>query len=399
MRIPVTKPYIGEEEGKVVLDVLKSGWLVQGPMVAKFENMICQYTGAQFAKATTSCTTALHLALVALGIGPGDEVIVPSFTYVASANAVEYTGAKPVFVDIDLDTFNIATEKVEEYLEWTRNDARVKAIMPVHRFGLCADMDAVMKLAKKQHLLVIEDAACALGSLFNARHAGTFGEVGCYSFHPRKLITTGEGGMLVTNIEDINAKLNSLRDHGTSLSDFARHEAGAVLLPDFNILGYNYRMTDMQGAIGVEQLKKIQYIIDQRARIAKMYDAAFSNIPDLATPIVPSGYKHTYQSYVVTLVGPKPEKMDLNKLEKLHEARNMVMLKLSEKGIAARQGTSAVHSLGYYSRKYGYKKHDFPMSLQADYLTISLPIYPQMTEDEQAYVIETMLKVMKTIPL
>jgi len=295
MRIPVTKPYIGEEEGKVVLDVLKSGWLVQGPMVAKFENMICQYTGARFAKATTSCTTALHLALVALGIGPGDEVIVPSFTYIASANAVEYTGAKPVFVDIDLDTFNIATEKVEEYLERTKNEARVKAIMPVHLFGLCADMDAVMKLAKKQHLLVIEDAACALGSLFNARHAGTFGEVGCYSFHPRKLITTGEGGMLVTNIEDINAKLSSLRDHGTSLSDFARHEAGAVLLPAFNILGYNYRMTDMQGAIGVEQLKKIQYIIDQRARIAKMYDVAFNNMPDLATPIVPSGYKHTYQ--------------------------------------------------------------------------------------------------------
>jgi dTDP-4-amino-4,6-dideoxygalactose transaminase len=389
MRVPITKPYFGDEEKKAVNDVLESGWLVQGPKVAEFERMICQYTGAKFAKASTSCTTALHLALIALGIGPGDEVLVPSFTFIASANAIEYTGAKPVFVDIDFKTFNIEPENMGKYLERVqRQGSKVKGVMPIHLFGLCADMDAVMKLAKQYNLLVIEDAACALGSLFNSKHAGTFGDAGCFSFHPRKPITTGEGGMLTTNNPEVAFTVQSLRDHGAAVSDLARHEKGGFILPAFDVRGYNYRMTDIQGAIGIEQMKKFPRILDKRIEKAKRYDAELKDIEWLQTPYVPKGYKHTYQSYVTLVWNPKFKRLTLDAIQDLNQFRNKVMAILEDKGIATRQGTHAVHTLNYYKRKYNIKDGDYLNSLAADKLSMTLPLYPQMTDEEQQYVIE-----------
>jgi perosamine synthetase len=398
MKIPIAKPYIGEEEKQATADVLESGWLVQGRKVAEFEKEICRYSGAKYAKAASSCTTALHLALISLGIGPGDEVLVPSFTFVASANAIEYTGAKPVFTDIDLNSFNMDVGKVEKLLgRKTDRRANVRAIMPVHLFGLCADMSAIMELAKRYDILVIEDAACALGSFCNSHHAGTFGNAGCFSFHPRKLITTGEGGMLVTNSLEISASVSSLRDHGAAISDLERHEKDGFLLPAFDRIGYNYRLTDIQAAIGVEQMRKLQWIIDRRVEKAAKYDKALEDLECLHIPHMPNGYKHSYQSYVVALSDPEHVVIDSSKLEKFHNARDTIMAKLAEKGIATRQGTSAVHRLGYYRKKYGLKDDDFPNSLQAECLSIALPLYPQMTDEEQDYVIRNLRQVVKEL--
>ncbi len=393
MKIPITKPYIGEEEKKAACDVLESGWLVNGPKVAEFEKMVCQYSGAKFAKATTSCTTALHLALVALGVGIGDEVLVPSFTYVASANAIEYTGAKPVFVDIDLETFNIASQKIEEKLERAkRQGSSVKAVMPVHLFGLVADMDAIMKIAEQYNLFVIEDAACALGSLYNSKHAGTFGNAGCFSFHPRKPITTGEGGMLTSNDLEVASKVQSLRDHGAAVSDLARHGKGGFLLPAFDVRGYNYRMTDIQGAIGVEQMKKFPWIINKRVEKAKRYDEELKDVEWLQIPHVPQGCKHTYQSYV-TIIKKPGKKLTVDVISELNQFRNKIMAELEEKGITTRQGTHAVHTLSYYQKRYGLKDNDYLNSLAADRLSMTLPLYPQMTDEEQEYVIKQIRKL------
>lgn len=390
MKVPITKPYFGDEEKKAVNDVLESGWLVQGPRVIEFERMVCQYTGARFAKATTSCTTALHLALVALGVGPGDEILLPSFTHIASANTILYTGATPVFIDIDLRTFNIDSKKVEEYLEQARKGgSRVKGIMPVHLFGLVADMIPIMEMAKEYNLCIIEDAACALGSTYDSAHAGTFGDAGCFSFHPRKPITTGEGGMLTTNNPEIATKVQSLRDHGAAVSDLARHEEkGGYLLPAFNVLGYNYRMTDIQGAIGVQQMKKFPWIVERRIEKAKRYHEELKDVEWLQTPYVPEGYKHTYQSYVTLVQSPKYKELTPDIIEELSQFRNRIMANLEEKGIATRQGTHAVHTLNYYKKKYGIKDSDYLNSLAADRLSITLPLYPQMTDEEQEYVIE-----------
>jgi len=386
MKVPITKPYLGNEESKAVAQVLKSGWLVQGTKVAEFEKMIVEFTKAKFARASTSCTTSLHLALVALGIGHGDEVLLPSFTFIASANAIEYTGAKPVFIDIDLNTFNIDTKKVEEYLEQAKKrGVKVKGIMPVHLFGFMADMTPIMELAKEYNLCVVEDAACALGSLYKSKHAGTFGDAGSFSFHPRKIITTGEGGMLTTNNHEMAIKVQSLREHGVTKSGIDREKNGGYLLSTYKVLGYNYRMADIQGAIGVEQMKKLPWILEKRASRAKIYNEELKGLGWLKTPYAPDGYKHTYQSYVTLIILGSTIK------------RNRLMARLEEKGIATRQGTHAVHTLGYYKKKYGLKDEDYPNSLIADRLSMTLPLYPQMTDDEQGYVIDNLLKLGKRL--
>ena len=400
MKIPIAKPYIGEEEKRATAAVLESGWLVQGAKVAEFETMVCKFTGVKFAKASSSCTTALHLALVSLGIGPGDEVLVPSFTFVASANAIEYTGAKPVFIDIDPKSFNIDVDGLEKYLSRKKNQgARVTAIMPVHLFGLCADVSGIMELAKRYDLLVIEDAACALGSYCGPHHAGTMGDAGCFSFHPRKLITTGEGGMVVTNSPDISSFVSSLRDHGASVSDLERHKKNSSVLPEYDRIGYNYRLTNIQAAIGIEQMKKLQWIIDRRAEKAARYNEGLGDIEWLQIPHVPEGYRHSYQSYVVIVRDQENDLMSLHKIDILRNIRDAIMAKLAERGIATRQGTSAVHRLGYYRNKYGLKDNDFPVSLQAEQLTIALPLYPQMTDEEQDYVIENLHQAVGEISL
>ena len=215
MKIPITKALFDDREREMILKPLESGWLVQGPFVAEFERLFAQFSGARFAKAVTNCTTALHLALEALGIKKGDRVVVPSFTYIASANAVEYTGAELVFCDIDLRTFNIDPGHLSALLKKDKKRS-IKAVMPVNLFGLCADLPVIMDLAGKYGLKVVEDSACGLGSYIGSKHSGTFGDIGCFSFHPRKAITTGEGGMAVTDNEALINKIASLRDHGAS---------------------------------------------------------------------------------------------------------------------------------------------------------------------------------------
>ncbi|MCL5774010.1 MAG: DegT/DnrJ/EryC1/StrS family aminotransferase [Firmicutes bacterium] len=370
-KIPITKPFLGEEEVAAFAKAIKSGWVSQGPMVQKFEEAFCTLSGVEFAVASTSCTTALHLALIAAGVKSGDEVIVPAFTFIASANVVEYTGAKPVFVDIDISTFNIDASKIEEKI--TKN---TRAIMPVHLFGLCADMDPVMEIAEKHRLAVIEDAACAAGSLYNGKWAGTFGDAGAFSFHPRKIITTGEGGMITTNDKGIAEKCRELRSHGGKASDLERHNKGDFALPEHDELGYNYRMTDIQAAMGLEQLKKLDYIITKRRNIAAIYDEHFYGINELAFPAAGKKYFHTYQSYVLRIIEKSP--ID----------RDSLALKLQESGISTRQGTHSVPHLGYYRKKYGYTEKDFPLSFKADKTSLTIPLFPSMSEESLLFVIK-----------
>jgi dTDP-4-amino-4,6-dideoxygalactose transaminase len=358
---------------------LESGWVVQGPFTQQFEEKFAAFTGSHYAIATSSCTTALHIAVAMLGLQPGDEVIVPAFTWVSTANVVEYMGAKPVFCDIDLHTFNIDPQHLAVLIT-----PRTVGIIPVHLFGLCADMQAVLDIARQHHLWVVEDAACALGAWYHGSHAGTLGEVGCFSFHPRKSVTTGEGGMITTARDDLGRLARALRDHGASRSDLTRHEGkAAFLLAEYNHLGFNYRMTDIQAALGCVQMDRAKWILAERARRALRYDDMLTEIEWLETPRAPEGYIHGYQAYVCLF---RPAEPTVNNVEQLHQRRNKLMMRLEAKGIATRQGTHAPVILGYYAEKYGLHPAQFPRAYLADRLSLTLPLYVQMTEAEQAEV-------------
>lgn len=394
MNIPITKTIFGDEEKEAIVKPLETGWVVQGPNVAKFQNMFADFTGSKYAHAASNCTTALHLGLEAMGITKGDKVIVPSFTYVASANAVEYTGAEVVFCDIDLKTFNIDETKLEEII---KKDSSIKGIMPVNLFGLCANMPYIMELAKKYNLKVIEDSACGFDGWIGDKHSGTFGDCGCFSFHPRKSICTGEGGMLITDDEDIANKVSQLKDHGASKSDLQRHkEKGGSLLPDFTMRGYNYRMTDMQGALGVCQMDRKEYIMNGRREVASKYDEVLKDISQLVSPYIPENYKHGYQSYVCIFTdGEDISNLTKEQIDRINIKRNIFMEKLEEMTIATRQGTHAVHTLGYYKNKNNFKDEDFLMSYAADRLSIALPLYAGMTNEEFDYVISNIKEALK----
>ncbi|ABV66932.1 DegT/DnrJ/EryC1/StrS aminotransferase [Aliarcobacter butzleri RM4018] len=394
LNIPITKTIFGDEEKEAIVKPLETGWVVQGPNVAKFQTMFADFTGSKYAHASSNCTTALHLGLEAMGITKGDKVIVPSFTYVASANAVEYTGAEVVFCDIDLKTFNIDETKLEEMI---KKDSSIKGIMPVNLFGLCANMPYIMELAKKYNLKVIEDSACGFDGWIGDKHSGTFGDCGCFSFHPRKSICTGEGGMLITDDENIASKVSQLKDHGASKSDLQRHkEKGGSLLPDFTMRGYNYRMTDMQGALGVCQMNKKDYIMNGRREVANKYDIALKEIAQLITPYIPENYRHGYQSYVCIFTdGEDISNLTKEQIDRINIKRNIFMEKLEEMTIATRQGTHAVHTLGYYKNKNNFKDEDFLMSYAADRLSIALPLYAGMTNEEFDYVISNIKEALK----
>lgn len=394
MNIPITKTIFGDEEKEAIVKPLETGWVVQGPNVAKFQNMFADFTGSKYAHAASNCTTALHLGLEAMDITKGDKVIVPSFTYVASANAVEYTGAEVVFCDIDLKTFNIDETKLEEII---KKDSSIKAIMPVNLFGLCANMPYIMELAKKYNLKVIEDSACGFDGWIGDKHSGTFGDCGCFSFHPRKSICTGEGGMLITDDEDIANKVSQLKDHGASKSDLQRHkEKGGSLLPDFTMRGYNYRMTDMQGALGVCQMDRKEYIMNGRREVASKYDEVLKDISQLVSPYIPENYKHGYQSYVCIFTdGEDISNLTKEQIDRINIKRNIFMEKLEEMTIATRQGTHAVHTLAYYKNKNNFKDEDFLMSYAADRLSIALPLYAGMTNEEFDYVISNIKEALK----
>ena len=383
MRIPITKTVFDEMDMKLIQEPLKSGWVVQGPFVKQFEDAFASFTGSAYAVATSSCTTALHLSLCALGIGPGDEVIVPAFTWIATANVVEYIGARPVFCDIDLRTFDLDVGQLAERL-----NPRTKAIIPVHLFGLPAEMDALLGLARKYQFHIIEDAACGFGARSHGQHVGTFGDFGCFSFHPRKAITTGEGGMILTQDAKLAELCRSLRDHGASKSDLARHHGkAAFLLSEFNQLGFNYRMTDIQGALGVGQMRKANWIQERRYARAGRYEQLLREFTWLQRPAVPEGIQHGYQSYVCLFT---PENPTLANLDHLHDLRNSLMMRLEESGVSTRQGTHAVTNLGYYEKKYRIKCTDYSNALLADRLSITMPLYAQMSDEEQDFVIESL---------
>lgn len=381
--IPITKPFFTGEESSQMQQVLDSGWVTQGPMVARFEQAFRDFSKSAHALAVTSCTTALHLALKALGIQEGDEVIVPSFTFTASANVVEHCGARPVFADIDLATFNIDPRGIEALIT-----PRTKALMPVHLFGLAADMDPILALAEKYALSVVEDAACGFDAWYKNRHVGTFGDVGCFSFHPRKAITTGEGGMVITENEKLAERIRSLRDHGAMTSDLQRHLGNRpYVMPEIVEPGYNYRMTDIQAALGVSQMNNAKEIQHRRRDVAGRYDDALRGNPWLVTPVCPQGYIHGCQSYVCLFA---PERITLQNVEKIHAGRNAFMDHLQARGIATRPGTQAVHILEYYRKTYGIQPEDLPNSLMAYMCSVTLPLYAHMSDDEFGYVMNTL---------
>lgn len=379
MSIPITKPFIGPEERAAVQRPLETGWLVQGPYVKEFEDKFGTFVGAKHSIATTSCTTALHLCVAALGLHPGDEVIVPAFTWVATPNVVEYMGARPVFVDIDLATFNLDVAQLEAAIT-----PRTVGIIPVHLFGLAAPMDPILEIAHRHGLWTIEDAACGFGARYQGEHVGSFGDLAAFSFHPRKSITTGEGGMITTSGDDLAATVRSLRDHGASLTDLQRHtQSASYLLADYDLLGYNFRMTDLQGAIGSVQMDRAEWILAERRRCAAAYDELLRGVDWLARPITPPDSVHAYQSYVCLF---QPEAPNLGSSERLHARRNRLMAALEADGVATRPGTHAAFMQGYYATKYSIPPSDLPGAFLADRLSISLPMYAAMTDDELRYV-------------
>lgn len=384
LNVPIARTSLTEEEIQSVIEPLRSGWLVQGPKVRAFEEKWSAFTGSAHSAATTSCTTALHLSLAALGFGPGDEAIVPAFTWIATANVIEHLGGKTVFCDIDLNTFNLDVKDAA-----ARITPRTKVILPVHLFGLSADMDPVMELARANGLYVVEDAACGFGSRYNGQHVGTFGDAGCFSFHPRKAITTGEGGMATTNNVDLDTRIRRLRDHGAAMSDLQRHHGPRpYLLADHPDAGYNQRMTDIQGALGCAQMDRAESIIAERRRLATVYDDAFANLSWLRTPTVSKGYEHGYQSYACLF---QPEEVTEESLTRINAQRNTWMDDLQRMGVSTRPATHAVHMLSYYRDTYQLRPEDFPMARAANDCSISLPLFHGMTEAEQAYVIENVL--------
>lgn len=385
MSVPIARTDLTDAEIHSVLGPLRSGWLVQGPKVAEFERKWSLFTRAHHSLAVTSCTTGLHLAAVALGLGPGDEVIVPALTWIATANIVEHQQATTVFCDIDPVTFNLDVGHLESLIT-----ERTKGIVPVHLFGLSADMDAVNALARKHGLWVIEDAACGFGSTYRGRHVGTLGDAASFSFHPRKAITTGEGGMVTTDNAELADRIRMLRDHGAAMSDLQRHLGPRpYLLADHPLAGYNQRMTDMQGALGSAQMDRAKEIVAERKRLAARYDEAFAGLDWLRTPTVPEGYGHGYQSYPCMFM---PDQVEAGCVDEVGQRRNVWMESLQENRISTRPATHAVHMLAYYRDKYGIAPGDFPMARAANDCSVSLPLFHGMTADEQDYVIEIVLR-------
>jgi perosamine synthetase len=376
----LTAPAFDEAEVAMLRDCLDSGWVTQGPLTERFERLVAERHQARFAFATTSCTAALHLAMMALDIGPGDEVIVPAFTWVTTAHAAEYVGARPVFVDIATDTYNIDPARIEAAIT-----PRTRAIVAVHLFGLAAPMAEILDVAQRHGLAVIEDAACAIGTTYQGRAVGTLGDIGCFSFHPRKIVTTGEGGMAATDREDLADRLRSLRNHGaTGLPPASLEPHGPWTMATFDRLGFNLRFSDIQAAVGVAQMGKLDRLLRERRARAERYSTLLAEIQQLALPgRTGDAAGHTYQSYVVRIVDG-----DRNR-------RNDVMRHLAAKEIETRPGTHAVHRLGFYAKKYGYRPADFPNAVLCEDTTITLPIFPGMTDDDQDKVVDAVVHALR----
>ncbi len=385
MKIPIARSLITSEEIEAIKKPLETGWVVQGPFVKDFEEKFSSYTGSKNSIAVTSCTTALHLSLAALGFKQGDEAIVPAFTWISTANVVEHLGGRVIFCDINPRTFNIDIDQIEKKIT-----PKTKAILPVHLFGLAAEMNPILDIAKKYNLWVVEDAACGFGSKYKNKHVGTFGDTGAFSFHPRKSITTGEGGMITTNNDELAEKIRSMRDHGAAMSDYQRHHgARPYLLAEHPYAGYNYRMTDIQASIGSTQMDRAESIIDERQRLAESYNNALSSLDFFQLPNKIENFENGYQSYPCMF---DANNTSLDTIIKNNEDRNNFMDTLQSEGISTRPATHAVHMLKYYKDKYGIEPIDFPNAYIANECSISFPLFNGLKYEEQDYVIKTIKK-------
>jgi len=380
--IQIAAPSFDETEIEELRRCLESGWVTQGPATEKFEKMIADRHEVSFVRATTSCTAALHLATMALGLGPGDEVIVPAFTWVTSAHCAEYVGAKAVFADIDLTTYNLDPAALEAAIT-----DKTRAIVAVHLFGLAAPMREIREIAARRGLQIIEDAACAIGTTYDGTPVGALGDIGCFSFHPRKVVTTGEGGAVTTNGQKLAEVVSSLRNHGATGLPKDGEPQGPWSMTTFNRLGYNLRLSDIQAAIGIAQMKKLDALLAERHRRAMGYNRLLAHLNDIALPkgdaVEFAG--HTYQSYVVRICDGGRAR------------RNRIMAEMQAGGVQTRPGTHAVHRLGYYTEKYHTQPQDYPNACIAEDTTITLPIFPGMTDAQQEKVVELLTAGMKAV--
>lgn len=367
MNIRLAKPYLGNRQELITLieNILDTGYLTRGTCTSRFEKQVADFLGVRHAIAVSSGTAALHLSLVVLDIGPGDEVIVPAYTFTATANAVELVGAIPVLVDVGLDSFNIDVKSIERAI-----NPNTKAIIPVHLFGNPVDMSIVMQLANDHGLVVVEDAAGAFGAEFRGEKCGTIGNTGCFSFHPRKVPTTGEGGMIVTDDDYLAEKILALCNHGMSIYK------GKT---DFTSVGFNYRMSELEAALGVIQMKEIETIISKRQELANHYLSALENFDVLAYQETLKDCFNVWQAFVVRLE---------------NENNCQVVESLKNSGIEANIGTYAIHLLKYYATKYGYKPDDFPNASEMYYKGLALPFHHDLSLSDIAFVMQTLRNVL-----
>ena len=348
----LTVPTTGEEELREIAAVLESGFLTQGPKVVEFENAVKAVTGSRHGFAMSSATTALHLCLVALGIAPGDEVLVSDLTFPASGNVIIQQGAVPVCVDVLPDTYAMDAADLER-----RITPRSRAVMVVHPFGLSADMDPILEICRRHGLPLIEDAACSLGALYRGKPSGTMGTMGCYSFHPRKSVTTGEGGMIVTEDDTLAQRIQLLRSHGGR-----RAEVGL----EFMDAGFNYRMSDVLAALGVAQMRRLDWLLAGKRERATQLSARLREIPGLQLPVEPADCVHSWQSYVCVLEAGRDQRA--------------VIQRVRENGVECTLGTYAMHSQPAFQSRYGHRPGDLPVSWHLQQHTLTLPLYPQMTD-------------------
>jgi len=370
--IPVARPSFGSEEEGLLLAALRSGWVSQGPRVAEFERQFAQFVGAPYAVAVSSCTAALHLSLIAAGVKPDDEVICPSLSFIATANAIVHAGAWPVFADVDESTYNVTAESIEAAIT-----PAAKAILLVHQIGLPAPVEEIAAVAARHGLIVVEDAACAIGSEYRGRRVGMpHTMMASFSFHPRKILTTGEGGMITTADESVAVRLRRLRQHAMSVSDLTRHSSAKVVSEVYDEIGFNYRMTDLQAAVGLAQLERLPDMLARRRRLAARYSSQLSSFPWLALPVEPPGCVGNFQSYMVRLCDDAPL------------TRDDLMQQLLDRGVSTRRGVMAIHREAPYQS--GLWESTLPVTNRLVDTGLILPLYHDMTEAEQDYVISCM---------